>query len=186
VRFDAIGIDPVRKLNGAGKSTTPPLPPVVRFSPIGGWPAGTVQGEGVVVCLDFEVVFVDAGQLSYNRDTILAAINVDSREKTRSRQLARRRKGTQDAIHFVLQSAQLAKRIGGSKKAEGKQSGHRSFLPQGPMAVPFSAWARAHIGIIGRRIQRPERLDFRAEGKASAEGADRRIETYPKREASEI
>jgi hypothetical protein len=115
------------------------LPPVVRFSPIGGWPAGAVQGEGVVVCLDFEVVFVDAGQLSYNRDTILAAINVDSREKTRSRQLARRRKGTQDAIHFVLQSAQLAKRIGGSKKAEGKQSGHRSFLPQGPMAVPFSA-----------------------------------------------
>jgi hypothetical protein len=48
------------------------------------------------------------------------------------------------------------------------------------MAVPFSAWASAHIGIIGTGIQRPERVDFRAEWKAGAEGADRRIERrYP-------
>ena len=26
--------------------------------------------------------------------------------------------------------------------------------------MPLSAWARLHIGVIGRRIQRPEQLDF--------------------------
>ena len=37
-------------------------------SPLGGWQASAVQGEGVVVRLDFEVVFVDAGQFRHDRD----------------------------------------------------------------------------------------------------------------------
>jgi hypothetical protein len=44
-----------------------------------------VQGEGVVVRLDFEVVFVDAGQFRHDRNSPLASIDVNGRENTRSR-----------------------------------------------------------------------------------------------------
>jgi hypothetical protein len=79
-----------------------------------------------VVRLDFEVVLVDAGQFCHDRNATLASIDVHGRENTCSRQLARPRQGTHDAIHFALEPAQLTKRVGASKETE---SGHRSLLP---------------------------------------------------------
>jgi hypothetical protein len=44
-----------------------------------------VQGEGVVVRLDFEVVFVDAREFRHDRNAPLASIDINGRENTHSR-----------------------------------------------------------------------------------------------------
>jgi hypothetical protein len=66
--------------------------------------------------MDFEVVLLNAPQLSHDRATFLAGGDVDGRESTRGREAAGRRKAAPDAIHLVLQSAKFTKRIGAPKR----------------------------------------------------------------------
>jgi hypothetical protein len=74
------------------------------------------------VHLDLEVILLNAGQLRHHSDAVLDGEDVHGWEAGGCH-------GTGEALHLILEPAQLAERVGAPEQAEGVQGGHCLFLP---------------------------------------------------------
>ena len=77
--------------------------------------------------VDLEVARLHPGQLGDDRDPVAAGVDVHRREAGGG-EPARGREGAGEAVHLVLEAAQLAEGIA-AEEADGAHGGHGSFLP---------------------------------------------------------
>jgi hypothetical protein len=132
LRRDPLRVDPVGQLQAAGERTGAALAAVVGLRPLRRRAAGPAQGQRVLVRLDLELVLLDPGQLGHDRDAVRPGVDVDRREAGGGGHgpAGGGREGARQAVHLVLEPAQLAGGVGAPEEAEGVPGGgHRVSLP---------------------------------------------------------
>jgi hypothetical protein len=113
------------------------------------------------VRLDFEVVFVDAGQFRHDRNAPLVSIDVNGRETPAAANWP-----GPDKAPMTRSISLWSRRSSRNGSAPPKKPKVAIVFSSRKDWWPLSALASRHIGIIQRGIQHPERLEVGAMGHA--------------------